>query len=1233
MSTKWTADQQKVIDERNKDILVSAAAGSGKTAVLVERIIGLITSKTNPIDVDQLLVVTFTKAAAAEMKERILKAIEDEFKKNPLNEHLEKQLTYVQNAHITTIDSFCLSVVKNNFNVIGIDPSFRIGDNDELELLKNDVLSELIEEYYETENEEFLTFIDEYVSKQGKSDVDKSILKLFNISTSYPYPIKWLNSLIDNYKDMDIDKLKETEWFLILLCDVKDKVSDIVNIYKDMIEICMDIGGPKEYLDTIEREYVNFSNILEKEDFIELCQAFEKCTFDRLHSVSKNSKVDESLKKQVTENRNKIKKVCGSISQLLNAASLEDEAKVINNLYPNVSMLIKLVIDFSEKFIERKKEKNLVDFSDVLHYALDILTEVENDKVIPTKIAKEMSEEFYEIMIDEYQDSNYVQEAILNSVSKKHKGINNIFMVGDVKQSIYRFRQARPDLFVEKYNLFKENGDSQTKICLSKNFRSRKQVLDICNLVFSQLMTKSLGGIEYDDAASLHYGADYKEHDTQTELLIINHKTEKGISEDFDESEDDISKEELEAHAIANKIIDMVKGKNPYMVQDKKTKEMRPVQYGDIAILARSGKKIGETISRVLEDSGIPAECENTTGYFDTFEINTILNYLRIIDNVRQDIPLVSVLRNVYGFTENELAIIKGNKGKEICYYDTLKMFIEETYFDKTLVLKVQAFLEDINKYRECVPYTPIYQLINMIINETGFIDFITAMEGGKKKVSNIEMLLEKALIYENTSFNGLFDFARYIEKIKKYDIETGESSVSDNSTDAVKIMTIHKSKGLEFPVVFLAATGRKFNDMDSKEKIVVNDRIGFGMDYTDNKRGMKYKSLIKKSVNLMNVAEDKAEELRVLYVAMTRAKEKLIITATVDIESKLKSIYEKSYHDKVAFNRNQILSANSYFDWIVMALIRHKSMSGLLAEFDLAARFNSPVFDNEAKISIICIDEKNIVYNRIQREIIDRNTKEALINFDENKIYDENQKKVLDERMKFIYNYCDDLKLKAKVSVSEIKHANMKNSFEEYQEDIVYMPEFLKETIENRGALRGTAYHRVFELFDYSMDVESVDDIRTMFLKMVESKKISQDMIELVDAKKIFLFSKSNLGVRMKKAYFNNSLMREKAFVMGIDPKILYKDIKSEEPVLVQGIIDALFIEDDEIVVVDYKTDSVERIENLKERYRAQLQLYGNAVEASFGKKVKELIIYSTKFQDELIIHQTKGCVEQEGE
>ena len=812
MEMKWTPEQQKVIETRNANVLVSAAAGSGKTAVLVARILSMITDLEHPVSIDELLIVTFTRAAAGEMRERIRLAIEarieeeekqeDSPKKDQMLEHLRKQNTLLHHALITTIDSFCAYIVRNYFHLIDLDPSFRVGEEGELRMLQGDVAERILSEAYEQGSEEFHEFVEAFSTGRSDDGLVELIRKLYIFSTSYPYPKEWLGSCKDEYQISSVKEVEQAPWMQLLKSDIEKNLEEIRMLAEVGIALCRQEDGPYLYEEALSQDLKTVELLLKADSFEAQQEVFSHLSYARL-SGKKMPEASENKKELVKNYRNQIKDGLNEIKEQYFGVPFETAAKYLQEAGGPVGVLIDLTLRFSEAFAEKKREKNLLDYSDLEHFALEILIHHTENGDERSEAAKELSAHFYEILIDEYQDSNLVQEKLLTAVSRMEEGQNNIFMVGDVKQSIYRFRLARPDLFMEKYHSYLQKAGDKVRIDLHKNFRSREEVLAGINFIFYQIMGESLGGVEYDEDAALYAGAVFEENSEpvlrETELLLV-----ESDEAEWKQMETEENVQELEARLVADKIQEIV-GKFP--VVDKENGGYRKAEYGDIVILLRTMNGWAENFKKILESRGIPASVTTKTGYFSAQEVVTVLNYLRILDNPLQDIPFAGVLLNLPdAFTMEELAKIKC-AGKESSD-ETLKFFECMLLYEKTdgaaeIQRKISRFLEQFYTLRVKVAYTPIHELLWDIYESLGLIEYYMANALGEQKKANLEMLFEKARDYEKTSYRGLFNFVRYIENLQKYQIDFGEADITASQENTVKIMSIHKSKGLEYNAVY----------------------------------------------------------------------------------------------------------------------------------------------------------------------------------------------------------------------------------------------------------------------------------------------------------------------------------------------------------------------------------------------------------------------------------------------
>lgn len=1183
----WTTEQQQVIDLRDRNLLVSAAAGSGKTAVLVERIIQKILDKQHPVDIDRLLIVTFTNAAAAEMRERIGAAIEKALEQEPENVHLQKQQTLLHNAQITTIHSFCLYVIRNYFHRIELDPDFRVAEEGELKLLKSDVLDAVLESYYEQENPEFLALSETIATGKTDEPLKEAILKLYEFAMSYPWVEQWLEDCKAPYQ---VKSLEEFET-LPLAKELEIYLGELAGQWKAQMEKCrnisMEADGPQMYTPLLEQEAAAMGQVVSCSTYQQYYEAIRGISFGRLPGARK-FEGDVQKKDQVQKLRNEVKASVKKITEQFFFQAPEMIVEELGKNEPIVAMLIEVTLTFEKAFSKKKREKNMLDFNDLEHFALQILVDKETKE--PTKTAVELQKNYEEIMIDEYQDSNYVQETILKSVAGEAQNCNNMFMVGDVKQSIYRFRMARPELFMEKYHTYTSKESDNQKIDLHRNFRSRPQVLETVNDVFYKIMKEDIGNITYDPQAALYPGAQFKEAEPgmfDTEVLVIEPDSEN----------QDTKERELEAKAVGNNIRKLMRHQ---LVTDKETGELRSVRYSDMVILLRSLNGWSDTFVKILGEMGIPVKATTGTGYFSAMEVQTALNLLRVLDNPRQDIPMAAVLASpIVGLNGEELAIIRTEFPKQKFYEAVMQYRLEEDSQEKKTALSEEKqkrlikFLELLEKYRFKISYTPIHDLLYQVLEETGYMAYVYALPGGEVKKANLEMLIEKAIAYENTSYRGLFHFIRYMEQLQKYEVDFALADVGEQE-NVVQIMSIHKSKGLEFPVVFVSGLGKMFNTQDIREKIVLHPQLGIGMDYLDVKRRVKTPGITRQFLARKTGMENTGEELRVLYVAMTRAKEKLILTGTM-----------KKAEEKLA-GMMSVEMADGFLSFLTR-LGTNTFLSFLLQAF----------FCYGEKYPITILKQAELEKEEEKQVVTDTLTQlEVLAQLQQR---DEIQAEQIERRLSYEYPFVEEEDMKTKVSVSEIKHRAMDRIMAEEtmeteqkaeKEFEHYIPAFMEGVQEeNLGAKRGTATHRILECYDFTKEPE---ELASQLEQMVEEKLVEPEMVELVDKNKLQKFLESSLARRMQQAAKNGKLYREKPFVMGETAKDVLVDSKSQEMVLIQGIIDVFFEEEGEMVLLDYKTDRIRTGKELAERYRAQIQLYKSAIERATGKKVKEQLLYS---------------------
>ena len=1257
MGVSWTTEQQQVIDLRNRNILVSAAAGSGKTAVLVERIVKIITDKNHPVDIDHLLIVTFTNAAAAEMRERIGNAIEKALDEQPGNEHLLRQLTLIHNAQITTIDSFCLYVVRNHFHEIDLEPNFRIGDEGELKLLREDVLGRVLEQNYEEPSEAFSDFVEGYASGRTDAALNEMILQLYEFSRSYPWPEKWLDSFVGIYRIENREELDRAEWLAPLTQNIRFVLKDCEQLLKQALAVTQQDDGPDMYEKAVRSDLEKYESLSKLTSFCELSVALSDIKYDRLAS-SRGFEGDPDKLELVKSLREQAKDVVKKLCKQYFFCSPEMMIGQLERTEPMLEEVVRLTKQFADEFAAAKRRKNLVDFHDVEHFALQILVDEETEKA--KKTAEEFRDTFEEIMIDEYQDSNEVQETLLRSISREERGENNIFMVGDVKQSIYRFRLARPELFMKKYDSYSLEESTTQRIDLHKNFRSREEVLTCTNDIFYKIMVRSLGNVEYDAEAALYPGASYPvSADFTPEILLADSNDE--LLEDTELTD----KKTLEAKIVAEEIKHLMKTQQ---VTDKAAGTLRAARYSDIVILLRSLSGWADSLVEVLNGNGIPAHTVSSTGYFSTVEVQTVLSMLRLLDNPRQDIPMAAVLRSpMAGLTDEELAVLRLEDGS-VPFHEAVLELAEGLYeedgqkeisdseadseadqkqgrnadgkkeddIETTAHRKLLKFYKKCRQLRQLVPDTPIHELIEIILRETGYGHYVAAMPAGSRRTANLNMLLEKAAAYEKTSYKGLFHFVRYIDELQKYDVDFGEADMVGENEDVVRIMSIHKSKGLEFPIVIVSGMGKNFNKQDTRSKMVLHPELGIGLDYMDGKKRIKSPTIAKKAIAKQIELENLGEELRVLYVALTRAKEKLILTGTLkDAAEKLEFYRQQANLSKAADRPLSYLTregASGYLDWILPAVLSYGD-----------------------KYPVRIVEAAELVLDEVENQL--EQNEDLTERIEEIEAADTQLVGQLKQRFSQRYPYQVDVLRKNKYSVSELKHRAMRERFEAEQEETV--PAFLEEPVTptiplfiqreesveqetaNRGALRGTAVHRVMECYDFA----SEKSVQEQMEAMEKEEKITADMRALVKEQTVADFVSSETGKRMALAQRGGALYREKPFVMGFTEEELenygfgvgsntdsceniyektdsdqekeeQKKVRHEEDLtLIQGIIDVFWIEKDGIVLLDYKTDRVQQAKELIDRYATQLKLYADALERVFAArklKVKEILIYS---------------------
>ena len=1263
-SPKWTKEQLEVIESRECNLLVAAAAGSGKTAVLVERIIQMITSRENPIDIDKLLVVTFTNAAASEMRERIGDAIGKALDENPENKHLQNQLVLLNKSSITTIHSFCLDVIKSNFHRINLDPNFRIGDQTECAILKQEAIDEVFEDLYEERDEGFLNLVESYAERGGDKEVQDIILGIYSFAMASPEPKKWL---IDSAERFNIDEnfdFSQSIWARAILDTVKIEINGLcLNMERALKEV-ESIEELETFAEKLSVEYKKIADISQacNKSWDEAYKKMASMSFENyvkgVKRISKDapSYIKESKEKAKTI-RDKTKK---SLESIVSATFNKDNDSIreeIKYLYNIVKPISSVVLRFEEEYSNKKREKGIIDFNDIEHFALNILTDVdEKGNIVPSDIAVGYRNKFYEIFIDEYQDSNLVQEVLLKAVANTETP--NRFMVGDVKQSIYRFRQAKPELFLQKYNNYNDKkGSSHRKIMLYKNFRSREEVVDAVNYIFENIMNENIGEIEYTEKERLNLGANFNVDTdeksiiggaTEIHLIQKDNKLDDDIINDKDDrinnKENEIEEEEkldniqLEARMVGNIIKDLMKVNEDGKIQkvyDKGIDGYRPVEFRDIVILLRATSAWAPVFADELMNMDIPTYADVGVGYFDTIEIKTILSLLQIIDNPMQDIPLISVLKSpIFGFTPEDLIDIRV-QSKDKIFYEVLKSTAEYDGFtdsqnenesefipSEECINKSKDFLIKLKEFKEKSMYMSTDEFIRYLYTRTGYYAYVGALPGGSQRQANLKVLFERAKQFEETSLKGIFNFVNFIEKLKKSSSDMGSAKTLGENANVVRIMSIHKSKGLEFPVVICSAMGKNFNTQDFKKSILYHHNLGYGPQFVDYERRISFPSIAKEALKSKINIENLSEEMRVLYVAFTRAKEKLIITgSTRNIQDSIKR-WSNGIESLDTISQYEILKGKNFLDWIMPCVLRHRDLSNLLEEVGLDAVFNvehnSKWYGKLWNKNDILVEKKSDEEKESIEEILEK----IDVNNPDSDYYGE-----IEEKLNYIYPYEFSTRKPATISVTEIK--KIQNNYEEElintifeQKVILKKPLFIQNEEEREkisGTERGTIVHLVMEVLDLK-NVSSVNDIKSQIRGFVSKGIITEKQASIVNPYKIYKFFASNIGKRMLNAEIIN---REKSIYAQVNMKDIYiyeklinnddKKLYDNESVMLRGIVDAYFEEDNQIVLVDYKTDFVneENINQIIEKYKKQLDLYADIIETLTGKSVKEKCIY----------------------
>ena len=1245
---QFTQDQQKAIDARGKNILVAAAAGSGKTRVLVERIIRQLLNRE--FSIDEILVVTFTNAAAAEMRERIELALNERLDTETdakMIGWLERQIVLLTGASIETFHAFCQKIIRQYIDAIDVDPEFRLASEQEMVLLKRDVLEDLLEKNYERPTTDFISFVDDYGDDHGDDKVLEYILKLYHFSQSKPFPQKWL--LEQPAKFAVGENVVASPWVKIAAASAISQLNSIKKAYEtDINELVRtkklsDLTAWRPYAAVVDDDFMQVEELINELNackntcrkglFDSSCAAASKIKFLELRK-----KDYKELKETLPEVREKFDEQRGSFKKAVDSAinkylsSTEEEiADSLVKQQKVISEYTRLVMEFMDRLKDAKRERNILDFNDLEHYALEILCRLdENGEVTPTAVADAVRDEFKAIMVDEYQDTNSVQETILNQIARP----TNRFIVGDVKQSIYRFRLTDAKLFQDKYNTFPENpsvDEPNQLITMRQNFRSRGTVLAPINYIFDQIMTLEAAEIDYDERSRLYEGADFpkasqKNLESPVELGLIMSgefeidkevNTETNSGEDSDNNAESLTGFNLEAQYIAERIDDLMTLEKPAVFDSGK---YRQLEYRDIAILMRTVSGKANILLETLKQASIPAYAEVDGGYFEAGEVRIILALLAIIDNARQDIELAAVLASpLGGFSMTELAKIRVASADGDLYDGLLASFAADTILDSDLAERAANFLQEIADFRDYSVSHSVPELIWLIYRQTGYYDYVGSLKGGLLRQANLRMLADRAAEYENTNYRGLFRFLRYIEALKKRKTDLAVARTLGANENVVRIMSIHKSKGLEFPVVIVADLGKSFNLTDAKDTFLLHKELGIGGKLVSRSRAGQqiYKTLPWTIIADKIIAETKAEEMRILYVALTRAKEKLILTGTVNKNRLLKKIayWAKYVHrESIKLPTDFIMSASSYLDWVAPAIMSHADGEPL--RFSMENKEYNKTFSKLEPKAHFEIKLKES-YD-VEQQLVTDNTDDELLTAIKNlkKIPASSSKKKIENILSWHYDSQGLENVPTKLTVTELKERFNTNEYSELERAKSLLPEdkewarprFLEEnTID--AAARGTILHKVMQHIDFFGDT-SLAAIKAQLAALTASGILKAGEADVVYLKGIQGFLKSPLGERLHKA---KNIYRELPFSRTLKATDFYAEVQDNSAtVFTQGVIDLLFEdENSQLVLVDYKTDRKPSVAKAKARYSVQLKLYREAVEKILNRKVAESYIY----------------------
>ena len=1160
----WTEQQLAAINTRGRNILVAAGAGTGKTAVLVERIIQGLLAEENPLDLGRLLVVTFTDAAAAEMRDRIRKALGEALAQSPSNPRLQQQLIMLPKASISTLHSFCSAVIRRYFHHLDLDPSFRVMDENEAMLLQHEALDGLFEELYAGEGP-FLSLVEAYGGRTDEK-LRELVLAMSDYSRSLPRPEEWLSRAAAQFQLPPDAKLEELPWYPLIEAACSQKLSRARELLLHGLALAYSPGGSPIIAAFLEGELDLVDDLLAR-----LSLGWEHLAAGleiKFRTWPRQGACE--LKEQMHDLRDQAKKEINGLKNAWFDRSAAAYLAELRSLHGPMKALTELVLAFQRRYQEAKDARGAVDFDDLEHLCLRLLA---TEDLAPSPVAEELKEGFDEVLVDEYQDINPIQETILQLISQ-----DNLFMVGDVKQSIYRFRQADHRLFLDKYHSYQTEGDGPRRIDLSSNFRSRPVVLQGVNFLFKQLFTGGLAELDYPPEAHLIAGREFGD---SLGLALGEGPIEVYLLSGDPDPEEAVDTLEREAALIASRIKELVQG--GYVIRDKEG--YRPITYGDVAVLLRTTRARANTFQEVFQRAGIPVYAELGTGYFAAVEVETVLALLRLIDNPRREIDLAALLRSpLVGCTVDELAMIRLGSPDDF-YQGVLKAAEEEGDLGR----RVRAFLDLLCELRTRARRGTLEDLIWTIYQQTGYYEFVGGLPGGEQRQANLRILHQRAREFDRFARPGLFRFLRFLKTLQDSEGDLGTAPIQGPGDDVVRLMSIHKSKGLEFPVVFLGDLGKGFNFKDAEGDLLFQRDLGVGPKVVDLERGIKYPSLAHRAVRQALIREALAEEMRILYVALTRAKEKLILVGTTDLAKKAGLAGRAVQSQGWALPEDILAGAASYLDWLIPALARHRDGEPLRGPLPLG---DDEVAEDSSRWQILIDPPVSFPRGEIDA-LADLKVTAALI-----------------ERPWEPARVGPPVLYPAKLTVSELKGRvdALDEESKPFFQEVFPRPRFVQSSSKLTPAERGTAMHRALQHLSLTGPLDE-EDIRGQLVKMRELEILTGEQVEAVEVENIARFFASPLGERLRRG----RLMREVPFSLRVDAREVYGKDVGEEWVLVQGVVDCILDEGDGLVVVDFKTDAVfgHQVPLRAKDYFPQLEYYCRAASGAFGRPVKEAYLY----------------------